>query len=219
MVGIILLLSTTPLLADEAKQAEAQKLVEQATRVVNSFSVDPDLVWFREKVKDAKALLIIPKKLKGAFLVGGSGGSGVLIAQDGETHEWGSPAFYSMGSISLGFQAGASSSEIILMIMSDKAMNGLLTSSFKMGADIKAAAGPVGGGTTARMADIMSYARSKGAFAGMSFDGAVIEARDDLSGAYYGQQVSATDILINNAVSSPHADELRSAVKAITSDN
>lgn len=216
MVGFFLLLLATPLLASETKQSAAQDLVDKATIVVNSFSADPDLDWFRKKVPEAKALLIIPQELKGAFLIGGSGGSGVLIARDEKTNEWGSPAFYSMGSLSIGFQAGGTSSEIILMIMSEKALDGLLTSSLKLGADITIAAGPIGGGTTAQIADILSYSRSKGAFAGMSLDGAVVTTRGDLNEAYYGEKVSPADILVRKEVTSAQADALRIAVQAVT---
>lgn len=195
---------------------EAEKVVESASLVVKSFGADPDLDWFRKNVKNAKALLIIPQSLKGAFLIGGAGGTGVLMAQDHKTGEWGNPAFYTMGSLSVGLQIGAESSEVILMIMTDRGMEKLLASSFKLGADVTMALGPVGGGTSAKTADVLSYARSKGAFVGVSLDGAVVKTRDKRNEDYYGSAVSPTDILIRKTVSNPHADVLRDAIVELT---
>jgi len=203
--------------AESKEMADAAALVEKATTVVSSFAADPNLDWFRKNVYRAQAVLIIPQNLKGAFLVGGAGGSGVLLARDTKTGEWSYPAFYTLGSLSIGLQAGAESSEIILMVMTNRGMESMLTSSFKLGADVTMAAGPVGVGAKAKTADIISYARAKGAFAGVSLDGAVVKTRDGFNGAYYGKKVSPTDILIRRDVSNDHAEQLRAAVKAVAS--
>ncbi|MBT8329902.1 MAG: lipid-binding SYLF domain-containing protein [Desulfofustis sp.] len=210
---VITFLSTSGFCDDKV---EAENLISKASTVVNSFATDPDLGWFREKVTEAKALLIIPQSIKGAFFIGGSGGSGALLAHDSSSSEWGYPAFYTIGSISIGMQFGGEASEVILLVMTDRGMEKLLTSSFKMGADITLAAGPVGGGAAAQTADVLSYARSKGAFAGVSLDGAVVKTKDKFNEAYYGQAVSPTDILIRKTVSNPQADELRQNIAAIT---
>jgi len=212
---VINLMITPPIFGSE-KKVEAESLVEKSVAIVNSFATDPNLDWFRGKVKEAKALLIIPQNIKGAFLVGGSGGSGVLLANDAKSGVWGYPAFYTLGSVSFGLQVGGEASEVILMVMTDRGMETLLTSSFKLGADVTLAAGPVGGGATAKTADILSYSRSKGAFAGMAFDGGVIKTKDKFNEAYYGKAISPTDILIRKSVTNPQADNLRAAVAAIT---
>jgi lipid-binding SYLF domain-containing protein len=198
------------------QKVEAQGLVEKSAVVVKSFASDPNLEWFRKKVKDAKALLIIPQNIKGAFIVGGAGGSGALVVQDGQTGKWGYPAFYTLGSISIGLQAGGEASEVILMVLTDRGMESLLTSSFKLGADATFAVGPVGGGAMAKTADIVSYSRSKGAFVGMSLDGAVIKTKDKFNEAYYGKVVSPTDIIVRKSAINPEADGLRAAVAEIT---
>jgi len=198
------------------QKVEAQAIVDKSVALVNSFGSDPNLEWFRKKVKDAKALLVIPQSIKGAFFVGGSGGSGALIVQDGTTGKWGYPAFYTLGSISIGLQVGGEASEVILMVMTDRGMESLLTSSFKLGADATFAAGPVGGGATAATADILSYSRSKGAFVGMSLDGAVVKTKDTFNEAYYGKPVSPTDIIVRKSVINPEADALRAAVGELT---
>lgn len=201
-------------LADEKE--EMNLLVDQATTIVKGFSIDENLDWFRQKAKEAKAMMIIPKSLKGAFIVGGSGGSGVLIAKDPNTGDWGYPAFYTLGSLSVGFQIGAEASEVILLVMTDRGVEKLLASSLKLGADVTIAAGPVGAGAQAATADVLSYSRSKGAFAGVSLDGAIVKTRDSRNEAYYGKPVSPTDILIRKAVSNPQADNLRMAIKEVS---
>ena len=197
-------------------KVDAQAIVDKAAVVATSFGADPDLDWFRKKVKDAKALLIIPQNIKGAFLIGGAGGSGALVVQDSTTGKWGYPAFYTLGSISVGLQAGGEASEVILMVMTERGMESLLTSSFKLGADATFAVGPVGGGAMAKTADIVSYSRSKGAFVGMSLDGAVIKTKDKFNEAYYGKVVSPTDIIVRKSAINPEADGLRAAVAEIT---
>ena len=214
VTGLMVILFSTVAVADD--KVEAENLVTNAATVVSSFATDPDLEWFRNKVTEAKAVLIIPKSIKGAFFVGGSGGSGALVSYDSDTGQWGYPAFYTIGSISIGVQIGGEASEVILLIMTDRGKEKLLASSFKLGADITLAAGPIGGGAAAQTADVLSYARSKGAFAGMSLDGAVVKTKDKFNEAYYGQAVSPTDILIRKTVSNPQADQLRQNIAAIT---
>lgn len=199
-----------------AEMSDEAILVDQATTIVEGFATDPDLDWFRKKVKEAKALLVIPQNLKGAFLVGGSGGSGVMLARDSKTGDWSYPAFYTLGAVSIGLQVGAEASEVILMIMTDRGMEKMLASNFKLGADVTLAAGPVGGGATAKTADVLSYSRSKGAFVGMSVDGAVVKTRDKWNEKYYGKPVSPTDIIIRKSVSNPQADNLRTSVAKIS---
>lgn len=213
---LISLVSVSAVQASDQK-VKAQEIVDKSVIVINSFATDPNLDWFRKKVKDAKALLVIPQSIKGAFLIGGAGGSGALVVQDGATGNWGYPAFYTLGSLSVGLQAGAESSEVVLMVMTDRGMESLLTSSFKLGADATFAVGPVGGGATAATADILSYSRSKGAFLGMSLDGAVVKTKDKFNEAYYGKVVSPTDIIVRKSAINPDADTLSAAVAGITS--
>lgn len=198
-------------------EIEAEGLVDKAAAVISSFAADPDLEWFRKNIGKAKAVLIIPQNLKGAFVVGGAGGSGVLLARDSSTGEWSYPAFYTLGAISVGLQAGAESSEVVMMVMSERGMESMLTSSFKLGADVTMAAGPVGVGAKAKTADILSYARAKGAFAGVSLDGAVVKPGNKRNHAFYGSEVSPADILIRKSVQNPKADPLRVAVKSVAS--
>lgn len=206
---VMLLFST----AQGSDMTDAEALVDKATPVVSNFANDPQMGSFKELAKKAKAVLVVPQSIKGAFLVGGSGGSGVLVARgDGG---WGYPAFYTMGALSVGLQIGGEASEVILLIMTDRGLEKLLTSSAKLGADVKVAVGPEGAGVAAQTADVYSFSKSKGAFVGASLDGAVVKTRDGLNKGYYGKEVSPTDIIIRKSVTNPQADAFRNAIAGI----
>ena len=210
------LLSMSALPAKAADSAEAEELVNKARISFESLVRDPNMTWLRDHVKDAKGILIVPQLLKAAFFFGGSGGSGVFLARDEKTGDWSDPAFYTLGSGSFGLQFGAEASEVVLLAMTQRGVKAMLDSSFKLGADASIAVGPVGGGVagaTANLsADILSFARSKGAFVGLSLEGAVVATRDALNSAYYGKEVQALDILVKRDVHNNHAAALRAAV-------
>jgi len=198
--------------------ADQKQLVDNAKHTLNSFMEDPHLTWFQDHVKEAKALLIVPQLLKGAFIFGAEGGSGVLIVRHKDSNNWSDPAFYVLGGLSFGFQWGGQASEVIFMARTDGAVESLYTSSFKLGGDASIAAGPYGAGiegsTSANLnADFLSFSRSKGAFAGISFVGVVIYASDDSNEAYYGKAIRPLDILTKKSVTNPHANGLREAAK------
>jgi SH3 domain-containing YSC84-like protein 1 len=197
-------------LADD--YSDTQALVDKSTVLYKSFITDPNMTWFQNNVQRAKAVFIVPQMLKAGFFLGGSGGSGTLLSRDLKTNVWSYPVFYTMGSVSLGLQFGGEASQIILMVMTDKGMDSMLTTSFKLGADASVAAGPVGQGAKAATADILAFAQSKGAFIGIAIEGAIIKPRDKWNAAYYKQQVSPADIIIRNAASNPGAEKLRQAV-------
>lgn len=188
------------------------ELVLNSEAVFKSFMADTDMEWFRDNVGKAKGIFIVPRMLRGGFIFGGSGGSGALLAQNRETGKWSDPAFYTMGSVSFGLQIGADSTEIILLVMSDKGMDSMLSKEFKLGGDVTLAAGPIGRSAKAQTADILAYGRSKGAFAGLAIDGAVIAPRYEWNNTYYGKEVTLVDILINQTVTNPKAENLRTAL-------
>ena len=208
----------TPAWADSLDQ---QQLVEKAKHTVASFMEDPNLTWFQDHVKEAKALLIIPQQLKAAFFFGADGGSGVLVARDDKTREWGEPAFYVLGGLSFGFQFGGEASEVIILAMTQGAVEKLYSSSFKLGGDASVAAGPYGAGvegaTSANLnADFLSFSRSKGAYAGVSLEGSIIYADDDSNQAYYGKKIRPVDILVTKTVENEHSAGLRQAITTAT---
>jgi len=202
--------------ADDAM--DARHLVEKAQQTLEDFSHAEEMESFRSLVKSARGIFIAPQILKGAFFIGGSGGSGVLIARDTLTGRWTGPAFYTMGSVSFGLQIGGQASEVILVIMTQRGINALMNSSVKLGADIGVAAGPVGMGAAASTAnlsaDIVSFARSKGLFGGISVDGAVVGTRNDWNDAYYGKVLTANEIFRKRTVRQHHSlSLLRTAAK------
>jgi len=216
LVAALLSFSAIPAKADDPPSAEAQELVNKARLSFESLLRDPNMTWFRDHLKDAKGILIVPQLLKAAFFVGGSGGSGVLLARDEKTGEWSEPAFYTVGSGSFGLQFGAEASEVVLLIMTQRGVEALLTSTLKLGGDVSVAIGPVGGGVqgaTANLsADILSFARSKRLIAGISLEGAVVAARDDWNNDYFGKAVRTLDILMNHSVRNSHSAELRATI-------
>jgi lipid-binding SYLF domain-containing protein len=206
-------------LADEKDQVAARGLVDKARIMVESFLADKDMAWLRDHMKDAKGLLIIPELLKGGFILGGSGGSAVFLVRDEKTGEWSEPAFYTMGSVTFGLQIGGEKAEVIMLVNSVKGIESLYSSSVKLGAGASIAAGPVGAGAGAKAnlsADFLTFARSKGAYVGLSLEGAVISIRDSWNKAYYGKEVRPTDILVKGTVSNKHSEGLKSVVNKAT---
>ena len=230
-VGIFLFLATlvlplgvsekfvTPCLADD-DALEAKKLVEISKLTLESFMADPNYPDFHKLIKMAKGVYITPEMIKGAFVLGVSGGTGVLLVKDIETGAWNGPAFYTIGGASFGLQAGGMSSEVILLILTDRGVASLLANSVKLGADVGVAVGPVGAGASAATAnlsaDIISYTRSKGLYGGISLEGAVVAVRDSLNEAYYSQKVTPNDILIRRTVTNPQARGLIEEVAKAT---
>jgi len=194
---------------------EEQELVDKAAIVVQRVLSDPNMEWARGHLQAAEAIIIFPSFMKGAFIVGGEGGTGVALARDAKTGEWSYPAFFTMGSVSFGLQIGGKISELLLMVMTRKGLNALLSASIKLGGDVGVAAGPVGVGAKGKLTDIVAFAHSKGAFAGISLDGGVLAPRSDLNEAYYGKPVTVSDIMIRRVVKNPGADRLRQIVSKI----
>lgn len=197
-------------------QSDQEKLVAAAEATFRNFNRDRDMTWLNENLDRAKAVLIAPHITKAGFIIGGSGGRAVLIARDAKTGKLTGPAFYTLATASIGFQAGVEVSEAVTLVMTDKALNGLLSSSFKLGADVSIAAGPVGAGSKADVtADMVAFSRSKGLYGGLNFDGTVVKTSDDWNDAFYGQKgVLPPDILVRGSAVSSKGEQLRSAIAA-----
>jgi lipid-binding SYLF domain-containing protein len=198
--------------ADDAVDARA--LAHKAQATISAFSGHKDFPTLGPALAKAKAVLIFPQILKAGFVLGGSGGSGVLLVHDEKTGQWSEPVFYTMGSASLGFQAGASAAEVVMIVNSQKALDALYTSKLKLGGDASVAVGPKGVGTGASLsADFVAYSAVKGAFAGMAVDGSVLEVRDSLNKAYYAKPVTPIDIAVKHAATNADSAGLRATVK------
>ena len=208
-----LLLGVTAPGATAADQEDAQGTVDKARITLGEFMKDKNYVWLQENIAKAKGVLIYPQVVKAGFVVGGSGGTGVLMVKDGTTGEWSNPAFYTMGSVSYGLQIGGEVAEVILLVNSQKGVDSLLTNKFKLGGDVSIALGPVGAGAKAEFADFYSFAKSKGLYAGMNLTGSILDVRSGLNKAYYGKEVTPVDILVKGTASNKGADPLREELK------
>ena len=208
------LVMVTPMPGLSADATTQQQLVDKAQLTLEAFASDGQLKdVFKQLSKEARALFIIPQFMRGAFIFGGAGGSGVLIARDERTGKWGDPVFYNIGSASFGAQIGADVSEMVLVVRTKKGLEEFFTNDFKLGANAGMATGPVGAGmaTQGITADIISYARQKGAFAGMAVDGAFVSVSNDSNQAYYGKSVRPTDIIVKKEIGNPKSLQLRAA--------
>jgi lipid-binding SYLF domain-containing protein len=197
-------------------QAEQQALVDRATLTVNEIMRDPHAGDIKGVARRARAVMVFPRVFRGGFIVGGEGGYGVLLARDAAGN-WSSPAFYIIGSGSIGLQIGVSDSQVMLFIMNDRALNAVLQSQFKFGADASIAVATIGAGvegsTTAAMrADILAVSKSRGLFAGLALEGSILARRNEDNAAYFGRPVSAEQIVLTMEAHNPGADNLRAAL-------
>lgn len=221
LVGLIFLGLSTLTVSEAAfadtRAEKAKRLVVLSELTVDEFKSDDQMAWLRENFHKAKAVMIIPESVKGGFILGGSGGNGVFLARSTRSRDWRGPAFYTVGSITFGLQAGAEVSKIILMVMTDRGVDRLLTSSAKIGVDLSVAAGPVGAGAKAQTADVIAFAKSKGLYGGINLEGAVIKVRSRWNEAYYAQDdIRPRDILFGRVTGNAQARGLRQALRELT---
>ena len=212
LFGTMVAVSVSSAVASSA--VEQQQLVDKAKMTVEAFIADPSVgTAIRDLKGETKALFIVPQFLRGAFVFGGAGGSGVLIVRDEKTKKWSEPVFYTIGSASFGLQIGGDVSEMIFVVRNQKGLEEFYRTDFKLGADVSMAVGPVGEGTSAKgiTADLVAYAKKKGVFAGIAVDGSIIAVSDDANHAYYGKPVRPTDIIVKQSVSNPKSTDLRNA--------
>jgi lipid-binding SYLF domain-containing protein len=212
--GFLLVLGLAgPLLGAESDQ---DKLVAAAEVTLGHFQNDQDVSWFRDHISEAKALMIAPKVVKAGFILGGSGGHAVLLHRDPESGEWSGPAFYSLATASVGFQVGVEVSELATLVMTEKGLNAMLGSSFKIGGDVSVAAGPIGAGAKSNVVvDLVTFARSKGIYGGLDLEGTVVKVDRHANEVFYEVGVHPPDILIRPRVTSPRGQSLRALVRQI----
>lgn len=189
---------------------EQQELVNAARATFIRFRDDRDIEGFREHEREARGFLIVPNAVRVGLVFGGSGGRGVLVAR-GPNGDWNGPSFYTVGTASFGLQAGVDVSNIVVLVMTRRGMNALLTPSMRLGMDASAAAGPVGvgAGRPARPdTDFIYYSRSRGFYGGLSLEGAMIRPDGEWNVAYYRSPVSPRDILVRGSMRTPGSRRL-----------
>ena len=205
-VGVALLVSAVIPSAAVTK-GQAKRLQEAAT-VLRELHRAPDKDVPMELWEKASCVAVIPSVKKAAFIIGGEYGKGVMSCRDGAT--WSAPSFLLLEKGSVGFQWGAESVDLVLLVMNERGVNRLLDNKVALGAEASVAAGPLGRDTRAMTdgqmkAEILSYSRSQGLFAGLDLTGGVLKPDQDDNYDLYGRGVSARDILIAKKVSPPAA--------------
>ena len=177
----------------------------EAKEVMKEIMMAPDQSIPEELLAKCKAIAIYPSVLKGGFIFSARWGRGVVLKRDEATGSWGPVAFSTIGGGGWGFQIGGSATDLILVIMNEPGLNGLLSTNLTLGADASVAAGPIGRNSEASTdltlrAGILSYSRSRGLFAGIALDGAMLTQDNNSNTAYYGKPVTSRDILLGSAV-------------------
>ena len=220
MTRIILaaLLALLPLAA--RAQTEQQTLVDRATLSVQDLFGPDAATTARSLLRQAKGALICPRIFKAGFIIGGQGGDCVLVSRG--QGGWSAPAFYEVGSGSIGLQIGVQDSELVFLVLTDRGLHAILDSQFKIGADANIAVATLGAGlegdtTAALRADIVAFAKSRGLFAGISLQGSIISSNSDWNQGYYGRPLAAQQIVIQGEASNPAAAPLRETLGRFTS--
>lgn len=203
---IVVLMSTVAAFADDEREADR---VKDAGVVLKEILNIPDDIP-QDLLDKAECLIILPSVKKGAFGIGGSYGRGIMVCRSGEHYKgkWGAPALYALEGVSIGFQLGGQATDFVLLVMNPKGAESLLYSKVKLGADASAAAGPKGrtaeGATDIVMnAEILSYSRNKGLFAGISLEGSTLRSDGSANEKLYGKRVSAKEIIRQGRVGIP----------------
>jgi SH3 domain-containing YSC84-like protein 1 len=182
---------------DENRATDSSELERATETVKNITAASPDKGVPKDVLHGAKCVAVIPKLVKGAFVVGGEHGTGVATCKTSD-HNWSPPAPFSVSGVSFGPQVGGKSTDLVMFIMNDEGMNGLMKGHVKLGADVSAAAGPVGRTASAEAGyktGILTYSSSKGAFVGASLNGAELQQDHKATKAWYHEDVAFGDIL------------------------
>ncbi|HEV2652078.1 MAG TPA: lipid-binding SYLF domain-containing protein [Rhizomicrobium sp.] len=193
-----------------ALASDQTELIDRANRTVNHLRTDPAFSQAARMIHSARAVLIVPRLVKGGFIFGAEGGDGVLLKRSGRT--WSQPAFFSLASASFGLQIGLQQAELVFIIMSDRALSGIVHGETKLGAGagltVVTLSSGAEGATTTHGGDIIVWSSGTGAYGGLTFNGSVVKPRNDWNADFYGKDVGIMGVL-NNKVKSPDTATLR----------
>jgi len=196
--------------SDKDDKDEAKRL-ENAGIVIDEILNVPDNIS-QDLLDKARCVVVLPSVLKAAFIVGGSYGRGVMVCRTGEHFRgpWGAPAMYALEGGSIGLQIGGQATDFVILVMNDRGASSLLKSKVKLGADAAVAAGPKGRDAAANTdaylrAEMLSYSRSRGVFAGVSLEGSTLRPDNDANHKLYGKDASAAEIITESKVEAPEA--------------
>ena len=205
------LIATAPLFAENNKE---QKRLQNSGVVMQEIMNTPEDIP-QEVIDKAECVIVFPSVLKAAFVVGASYGRGAMVCRTGKNFRgpWGAPAMYALEGGSVGFQIGGQATDLVLLIMNNRGASSILDSKVKLGGDASVAAGPVGRDATANTdaymrAEILSYSRSRGLFAGISLEGSTLRPDDDATADVYGRKFTARQIVIDGEAKVPPSGRL-----------
>jgi len=197
--------------ASDKDDKDETKRLENAGTVIDEILTVPDNIP-QDLLDKARCVVVLPSVLKAAFVVGGSYGRGVMVCRTGEHFRgpWGAPAMYALEGGSVGFQIGGQATDFVILVMNDRGASSLLKSKVKLGADAAIAAGPKGRDASANTdaslrAEMLSYSRSRGVFAGVSLEGSTLRPDGDANRKLYGKDASAAEIITESKVEAPEA--------------
>jgi SH3 domain-containing YSC84-like protein 1 len=221
LMGLPALFTTTSALADD-KEKDEDRLKNCGTVLKEILDIPDDVP--KDLLDKADCVVVFPSVLKAAFVVGGSYGRGAMTCRQGKdfSGRWGAPSMMGLEGGSFGFQLGGQATDFVLLVMNDRGANGILSSKVKIGADASAAAGPVGRNATAETdvtmrAEILSYSRARGLFAGISLEGSTIRPDNDANERIYARKIPAKEIALSGTIAIPGAaQQLISTLNAKT---
>ena len=201
--------------SDTKKEQTADRL-DNAAKVLHEVMSAPDKGIPQEVFEHAKCIAVVPHMVKGGFVVGAEGGKGVATCRT--ANGWSAPAFFTIAGGSWGLQIGVEGIDLVMIFQNDKGMNDLINSKFKIGADASAAAGPIGRHASADTdwklnAEILTYSRAKGVFAGLTLNGAAVKPDDDSMVAVYGPGVTERAVLTGKVQPPAEAHSFLAAVR------
>jgi lipid-binding SYLF domain-containing protein len=208
-LGVCILFAATTVFA---ANKEEERLENSGTVLQEVMDV-PDNIP-QELLEKAECIIVFPSVLKAAFVVGGSYGRGAMVCRTGEHFNgaWGAPAMYALEGGSIGFQIGGQATDLVLLVMNERGASSILDSKVKLGADASAAAGPKGRDASADTdaylrAEILSYSRSRGLFAGISLEGSTLRPDDDANADVYGRKITAREIVLGGKAAIPKSGQ------------
>lgn len=216
--GLAAALVAFPAAAESASKREAEKLVADARVSFEKLMADQKKAIPAGVLKKTRAVIIFPSVVKGGFIVGAKTGTGALLVKKGGS--WVGPAFYNLGGMSVGALVGVQSIDIVMAVMTDKGLQPFMKQDFTIGTDASAVAGESGAREAKDigepLADLLTYSRVEGLFAGLSLDGGKIIFMDKVTSAYYGQPVTAKAVLLDGKIKPPpSADQLKAALNKV----
>src|SRR6266481_5602184 len=217
VVGTLVLLAGSAVYSAASAREDAVKRLQASAEVLQQIMDTPDKGIPEEVLNSAKCVVVVPHLMKGGFVVGAKHGRGVASCRTADKG-WSAPAFVSVGGGSFGFQIGIEGVDLVMLVMNDQGLEHLLSSKFQVSGEGSAAAGPVGrhasAGTDWKMnTELLTYSRSKGAFAGLTLEGAVIEQDADSTIAIYGKDIAFRKVLTGDVTPPAAAAPFMSAVK------